>query len=167
MFNFNTKGHQYVKDECWENTSLSSSQTGGKALSFTIKYNVECKNFLLVPFMSLRKFLLITCCWMIFVHLIWTNSYWMLLNASVLIEKTFFSFVFIWWIALIDFWIFCCCCLVIKLCLTLCNPINCSHPLSMGFPRQEYWSALPFPSSGDLPDTGIEPWSPALQADSV
>ena len=37
-------------------------------------------------------------------------------------------------------------------------------PLSMGFSRQEYWSGLPFPSPGDLPDPGIEPWSPALQA---
>ena len=35
-------------------------------------------------------------------------------------------------------------------------------PLSMGFPRQEYWSGLPLPSSGDLPDPGIEPTSPAL-----
>jgi len=35
----------------------------------------------------------------------------------------------------------------------------------MGFSRQEYWSGLPFPSSGDLPDPGIEPGSPALQAD--
>ena len=39
--------------------------------------------------------------------------------------------------------------------------------LSMGFPRQEYWSGLPFPSPGDLPDPGIEPGSPALQADSL
>ena len=38
--------------------------------------------------------------------------------------------------------------------------------LSMGFPRQEYWSGLPFPSPGDLPDLGIEPRSPALQGDS-
>ena len=36
---------------------------------------------------------------------------------------------------------------------------------SMGFSRQEYWSGLPFPSSGDLPDPGIEPGSPTLQAD--
>ena len=36
----------------------------------------------------------------------------------------------------------------------------------MGFSRQEYWSGLPFPSPGDLPDPGIEPGSPALQADS-
>ena len=35
-------------------------------------------------------------------------------------------------------------------------------PLSMGFPRQEYWSGLPFPSPGDLPDPGIKPKSPAL-----
>ena len=37
----------------------------------------------------------------------------------------------------------------------------------MGFSRQEYWSGLPFPSPGDLPDPGIEPWSPALQADAL
>ena len=40
-------------------------------------------------------------------------------------------------------------------------------PPSMGISRQEYWSGLPFPSSGDLPDPGIEPRSPALQADSL
>ena len=39
-------------------------------------------------------------------------------------------------------------------------------PLSMEFSRQEYWSALPFPSPGDLPDPGIELGSPALQVDS-
>ena len=39
--------------------------------------------------------------------------------------------------------------------------------LSMEFSRQEYWSRLPFPSPGDLPDPGIEPGSPALQADSL
>ena len=38
-------------------------------------------------------------------------------------------------------------------------------PPSMEFSRQEYWSGLPFPSPGDLPDPGIEPGSPALQAD--
>ena len=37
----------------------------------------------------------------------------------------------------------------------------------MGFSRQEYWNALPFPSPGDLPNPGIEPRSPALQADSL
>ena len=40
-------------------------------------------------------------------------------------------------------------------------------PLSMGFLRQEYWSGLPFPSPGDLPNTEIEPMSPAWQADSL
>ena len=39
-------------------------------------------------------------------------------------------------------------------------------PLSMGLPRQEYWSRLPIPPPGDLPDPGIEPGSLALQADS-
>ena len=37
----------------------------------------------------------------------------------------------------------------------------------MGFPRQEYWSGLPFSSPGDLPDPGTEPRSPALQADTL
>ena len=40
-------------------------------------------------------------------------------------------------------------------------------PLSLEFSRQEYWSGLPFPSPGDLPDPGTEPGSPALQADSL
>ena len=38
---------------------------------------------------------------------------------------------------------------------------------SMGFSRQEYWSGLPFPSPGDFPDPGIEPGSPALEADTL
>jgi len=37
----------------------------------------------------------------------------------------------------------------------------------MGFSRQEYWSGLPFPSPGDIPDPGIEPRSPSLQADAL
>ena len=40
-------------------------------------------------------------------------------------------------------------------------------PLSMEFSRQEYWSGYPFPSPGDLPNSGIEPRSPALQVDSL
>ena len=40
-------------------------------------------------------------------------------------------------------------------------------PLSMGFSRQEYWSGVPFPSPGGLPDPGMEPGSPALQADAL
>ena len=43
----------------------------------------------------------------------------------------------------------------------------CQAPLCMGFSRQEYWSGLPLPSPGGLPDPGIEPTSPALQADSL
>ena len=37
----------------------------------------------------------------------------------------------------------------------------------MGFSRQQYWSGLPFPSPGDLPEPGNEPWSPALEAGSL
>ena len=40
-------------------------------------------------------------------------------------------------------------------------------PPSMGFSRQEYWSGVPFPSPGDLPNPGIEPRSPTLQADAL
>ena len=45
--------------------------------------------------------------------------------------------------------------------------VACQAPLSIGFSRQEYWSELLFPSPGDLPDPGIEPGPPALQADSL
>ena len=49
------------------------------------------------------------------------------------------------------------------------TPWTLTHqaPLSMGFPRQEYRSDLPFPPPGDLPNLGIKPRSPALQADSL
>ena len=46
-------------------------------------------------------------------------------------------------------------------CVRLCDPMD------MGFPRQENWSGLPFPSPGDLLNPGIEPGSPALQAESL
>ena len=45
--------------------------------------------------------------------------------------------------------------------------VACQAPLSMEFSRQEYWSRLPFPSPGDLPDPRIKPVSAALQADSL
>jgi len=45
--------------------------------------------------------------------------------------------------------------------------VACQAPLSVEFPRQEYWSGLPFPSPGDLPDPGIKPESPVSQADSL
>ena len=59
--------------------------------------------------------------------------------------------------------------MVSKLCLSPATPWTIAHqaPLSMGLPRQECWSGLPFPSSGDLPNPGIEPGSPVLQADSL
>ena len=59
--------------------------------------------------------------------------------------------------------------LVAKSCLSLATPWTVARqaPLSMGFSRQEYWSGLPFPSPGDLPDPGIETRSPALQANSL
>ena len=52
-------------------------------------------------------------------------------------------------------------------CLTLCSPKDCAcqAPLSMGFPKQDYWRGLPFPTPGDLLNPAIEPVSPALQAD--
>ena len=40
-------------------------------------------------------------------------------------------------------------------------------PQSVKFSRQEYWNGLPFPSPGDLPDPGVEPRSPTLQADAL
>ena len=42
--------------------------------------------------------------------------------------------------------------------------VDCQSPLSMGFSRQEYWSGLPFPSPGDLPNPGTEPVSPVSPA---
>ena len=57
---------------------------------------------------------------------------------------------------------------VTQWCLTL-TPWTVTHqpPLSMEFSTQEYWTGLPFPSLGDLPDPGIEPASPALQTDCL
>ena len=52
-------------------------------------------------------------------------------------------------------------------CLTLCQTVTHEAPLSMGFSRQDYWSRLPFLSPGDLPDPGIKPRSPALQAEAL
>ena len=58
---------------------------------------------------------------------------------------------------------------VAQSCPTLCDPMDCSLPGSSvhGISRQEYWSGLPFPSPGDLPDPGIEPGSPTFQADAL
>ena len=59
--------------------------------------------------------------------------------------------------------------LVAQSCPTQCDPMDCSPPApqSMKFSRQKYWSGFPFPSLGDLPDAGIDPRSPPLQADSL
>ena len=56
-----------------------------------------------------------------------------------------------------------------KLCPTLATPWTVARqaPPSMGFSRQEYWSGLPLPSPGDLPNPGTEPGSLALQADEL
>ena len=61
------------------------------------------------------------------------------------------------------------CCLFDQSCLILCDSMDVAHqvPLSVGFPRQEYWSRLLFPSPGDLPDPGIKAASPALQVVSL
>ena len=57
-------------------------------------------------------------------------------------------------------------CSATQLCLTLATPwsVACQAPQSMGSPRQEYWSGLPFSPSEDLPDPGIEPKSPVSPA---
>ena len=67
-------------------------------------------------------------------------------------KKRSFSVVYLWWFGG----------LVAKSCPTLATPwtVTCQPPLPMGFSRQEYCSGLPFPSSGDLPNSGIEPGSP-------
>ena len=72
--------------------------------------------------------------------------------------------------------LFCVCvCVYTQSCLTLCDPmdyilplfatpwtVSCLGPLFMEFSRQEYWSGLPYPTPGDLPNQRIEPASPAL-----
>ena len=57
---------------------------------------------------------------------------------------------------------------VTQSCQTLCEPMDCNPPGSSvhGILQAKYWSGLPFPSPGDLPDPGIKPRSPALQEDS-
>ena len=63
-------------------------------------------------------------------------------------------------------WCCCCCCLVTSVMSDPMQPYATHQaPLSMGFSRQEYWSGLPCLPPGDLPEPGIEPGSPALQAD--
>ena len=58
------------------------------------------------------------------------------------------------------FYLTCCCYCLLLSCVQLI--LACQAPLSLGFSRQEYWSGLPCPSPGNLPNPGIEPRSPAL-----
>ena len=62
-----------------------------------------------------------------------------------------------------------CVCMCAQSCAALQFPWTVAHqsPLSMGFSRQEYWDGLAFPTPGDLPNPGIEPRPPTLQADSL
>ena len=63
----------------------------------------------------------------------------------------------------------CVCVLFAQSCPIFCDPMDCNlwASLSMKFSRQEYWSGLPFPAPGDLPNPGIEPRSLSLQADPL
>ena len=59
-------------------------------------------------------------------------------------------------------------CLVAQLCLTLCNPMESARLLGpWGVSRQEYWSGMPYPPPGNLPNPGIKPRSTTVQADSL
>ena len=80
------------------------------------------------------------------------------LNEYIIIQYRFVDYIYLY--------IVCICVVVIQLCLTM-TPWTAAHqaPLSMEFSRQEYSSGLPFPSPQDHPKPGIEPRSPALQAD--
>ena len=70
------------------------------------------------------------------------------------------------WLFSFLFYLHCCCCLVAKSCLTRLpphgKPVAHQSPLFMEFPRQVYWSGLPFPTPEDILDPGMEPVSPAL-----
>ena len=72
---------------------------------------------------------------------------------------------------LIQWCVYVCMCVCVS-CLVMSDSVTpwtvaCQSPQSVEFSRQDYWSGLPFPSPGDLPDSGIEPRSPSLQADSL
>ena len=91
--------------------------------------------------------------------------------VSSILSKTFVCF-FLWGRSCLPLIVYNnptkCACPVAQSCPTLCDPMDCivcQAPLSMEFSRQEYWSGLPFPSPGNLPDPGIKlvsPESPAL-----
>ena len=83
---------------------------------------------------------------------LWGFYFWEY-GVNVLFSRVYMYNKHCWW-----------CCLVAKSCPTLCDPMDYSPPapLSVEFSRQDYWSGLPFPSPGDLPDPGIKPMSTAL-----
>ena len=66
---------------------------------------------------------------------------------------------------MLDTWDMVCCAALIH--SVVSDPIAHQAPLSMGFSRQEYWSGLPYPPPGRLPNPGIKPRSPALQVNSL
>ena len=107
------------------------------------------------------------------IHLIWRHStlLFSLLHHRLLLLRfpSASSFSPLYWIRPHNIFssLVCVCAKSLQWCLfvTLWTVAH-KAPLSMEFSRQEYWSRLPFPSPGDLPSPGIEPVSPALQADS-
>ena len=96
-------------------------------------------------------------------NIIWIRHYGILLYCRTYLKKYIqFNIFLVPWVL--------CYAKSLQLCPALYKPMDCiacQAPLSMGFPRQEYWSGLPCSPPGDLPDPGIEPGSPALQADSL
>ena len=120
------------------------------------------QHFLLSIFFFFTITVLVSIVWYLIVVLIWisliTNEHLFMCSLSICISP--------WEKCLLKSLV---CVLVAQSCPTLCDPGTVAYqaPLSMGFPRQEYWSGLLFPSPGDLPYPGIEPGSPALQADSL
>ena len=89
----------------------------------------------------------------------------------LILIHSFFRDVFIFLTVYNSFYLLCVLCVfkLLSRVQLVATPWAVAHqyPLSMEFSRQEYWSRLPFPSPGDPPDPGIEPMSPALQADSL
>ena len=93
----------------------------------------------------------------------WTKPPWWLLSVLDFSQSALQCLVFF------SRYIDGCYCLVAVMSDSFVTPCAVAHQasLSMGFPRQESWSGLPFPSPGVLPHPGMEPTSPALQADSL
>ena len=147
---------------CWKELA----KIGILVLFLISEYNVNCGFFMSGFYYCRGTFLLFLVCWVflslkdtgfcqiIFLHQSkWLFSFFLLMQCITLTD---FNMLWKW-------------SEVAQSCLTLCDPWTLAHqaPPSMGFSRQEYWSGLPFPSPGDLPDPGIEPRSPTLQTDAL